>query len=153
EMLKSLVEEGALASADAESLRIPAGVRQVIARRLERLSERARRLLAVTSPMIGAFRWELVREVSSEQEDALLDALEELLAAQLLRESVVGGVASYEFSHALVAQTLYEGLPVPRRLRLHRQIAEAIERVHAPSLEPQLAALAHHFYVAASDDK
>jgi tetratricopeptide (TPR) repeat protein len=102
--------------------------------------------------MIGAFRWELVRDVANENEDMLLDALEEVLAAQLLREKVAGGFVSYEFSHALVAQTLYESLPSPRRARLNRQIGEAIERAHAAHIDAHVAALAHHFFVAASDD-
>ena len=149
EMLKHLVEE----PTPIETLQIPETVRQVIERRLARLSDRARRLLTVAAPMVGAFRWELVRDVSSTNEDELLDALEEVLAAQLLRESVIGGVASYEFSHALVAQTLHDGLPVPRRLRLHRQIGDAIERLHASDLDAHVATLAHHFYMARSEAK
>jgi DNA-binding SARP family transcriptional activator/tetratricopeptide (TPR) repeat protein len=152
EMLKHLVEENALRDARAENMTVPEGVRQVIARRLARLSEPARRLLVVASAMIGAFRWELVRDVANENEDMLLDALEEVLAAQLLREKVAGGFVSYEFSHALVAQTLYESLPSPRRARLNRQIGEAIERAHAAHIDAHVAALAHHFFVAASDD-
>jgi len=152
EMLKHLVEENALREATAEAFSVPEGVRQVIARRLQRLSEPARRLLVVASPMIGAFRWELVRDVANENEDTLLDALEEVLAAQLLREKVEDGFASYEFSHALVAQTLYESLPAPRRVRLNGQVAVAIERVHAADLDAHASALAHHFFLAAADE-
>ncbi len=148
EMLKHLVEENALGQG---TLAVPEGVRQVIGRRLARLSEPARRLLTVCSAMIGAFRWELVREVSKDDEDELLDALEEVLSAQLLRESEAAGFATYEFSHRLVAQVLYESLPLPRRARLNRQIGEAIERLYPNSLDAQLSALAHHFYLAVAD--
>ncbi len=148
EMLKHLVEENALVDG---ALAIPDGVRQVIGRRLARLSERAKRLVTIVSPMIGAFRWELVREVWKESEDDLLDALEEVLAAQLLHEGVAAGGATYELSHRLVAQVLYESFPLPRRARLNRQIGEAIERLHGSNLEPHLSALAHHFSIAATD--
>ncbi|HEY8923393.1 MAG TPA: AAA family ATPase [Polyangia bacterium] len=166
EMLKHLAEEssekdaGEARQASAldpnalDGLSVPAGVRQVIGRRLARLSERARRLLVMVSPLIGPFRWELVQAVAgaAHQEDELLDALEEVLAAQLLEERVVAGTATYELSHQLVAQTLHDALPAPRRTRLHRQIGEAIERLHPADLEEQLPALAHHFWMAASDD-
>ncbi len=148
EMLKHLVEENALVSA---TLAVPEGVRQVIGRRLARLSDRGRRLLSVCSAMIGAFRWEFVRAVSSENEDELLDALEEVLSAQLLQEGVASGFVTYEFSHRLVAQVLYESLPLPRRARLNRQIGEAIERLHAGNLDPHVPVLAHHFFMAAAD--
>jgi len=162
EMLKHLAEEhaGKVPEASAldpgalDGLSVPDGVRQVIGRRLARLSERARRLLAMVSPMIGPFRWELLQSVAgaAQQEDDLLDALEEVLAAQLLEERVVAGAATYELSHQLVAQTLHDALPAPRRTRLHRQIGEAIERLHPADLEEHLPALAHHFWMAASDD-
>jgi DNA-binding SARP family transcriptional activator/tetratricopeptide (TPR) repeat protein len=151
EMLKHLVEERALGHAAVNALSVPDGVRQVIGRRLTRLSERARRLLAGVSPMIGAFRWELVQAVSSVPEDDLLDALEEVLGAQLFHEGVVGGFVTYEFSHRLVAQTLHDSLPLPRRTRLHRQIGEAIEKLYANDLDEHLSPLAHHFFIAASD--
>lgn len=148
EMLKHLVEENALVDG---ALAVPEGVRQVIGRRVARLSERARRLLSVVSPMIGAFRWALVREVSKEDEDELLDALEEILGAQLLTEGVTAGDPTYEFSHRLVAQVLYESLPLPRRARLNRRIGEAIARLHADDLDPHVPALAHHFFLATAD--
>jgi DNA-binding SARP family transcriptional activator/tetratricopeptide (TPR) repeat protein len=151
EMLKHLVEENALDDASAASVTVPEGVRQVIERRLGRLSERGKRILVVASPMIGAFEWECVRALCDDNEDDLLDALEEVMGAQLLRERVASGHASYEFSHALVAQTIYESLPNPRRARLNRQIGEALERLHASNVEPHLAALAHHFHLAGVD--
>ncbi|HEY8925318.1 MAG TPA: AAA family ATPase, partial [Polyangia bacterium] len=162
EMLKHLAEENAEKVPDRrafdpgalDGLSVPDGVREVIGRRLARLSERARRLLAMVSPMVGPFRWELVRAVSGADraEDDLLDALEEVLAAQLLEERVISGAATYELSHRLVAQTVHETLPAPRRMRLHRQIGEAIERLHAGELDEHLPALAHHFFTAASDE-
>ncbi|HVJ17314.1 MAG TPA: AAA family ATPase [Polyangiaceae bacterium] len=148
EMLKHLVEENALVHG---TLAVPEGVRQVIGRRLARLSEPAKRLLGVCSAMIGSFRWELVREVSKGDEDELLDALEEVMSAQLLHEGEAAGFATYEFSHRLVAQVLYESLPLPRRSRLNRQIGEAIERLYPSRLDAELSALAHHFYLAVAD--
>src|SRR2546428_9311687 len=59
------------------------------------------------------------------------------------------GGGGYDFTHALIRQTLYEELSTPRRVLLHRQIGEALERLYVGNVEPHLAELAQHFYQAA----
>jgi predicted ATPase len=74
---------------------------------------------------------------------------EEATRAQLVRESQeVSG--RFEFMHALIRQTLYNELSSPRRVRLHRQVADAIERLTQNMPNPPLAELANHFSQAAS---
>src|SRR5207253_78071 len=67
----------------------------------------------------------------------------EAAAAGLVIELPGGG--RYRFAHALVRDTLYDALSATRRLALHRRVAEAIETIHATSLEDYLPALAHHW--------
>jgi tetratricopeptide (TPR) repeat protein len=55
----------------------------------------------------------------------------------------------YAFAHDLVRETLYEDLPAERRLELHRAVGRLLERVYADDLEPHLAEIAHHLFVAA----
>ena len=76
-------------------------------------------------------------------DDALLDALDEVLRARLVRETEAPGHLS--FSHALVHQTGYEELGTLRRAKLHWQIGEAIERRYADVLDEHVSELAHHF--------
>jgi DNA-binding CsgD family transcriptional regulator len=57
----------------------------------------------------------------------LLDCLEQALAEELVRP--LQG-ERYDFAHALVRQALYERLSPSRRARLHRRLAEALERLH-----------------------
>src|SRR5262249_34980969 len=64
---------------------IPEGVRQVITRRLSRLSEVANRLLAAASAFEGACRLDVVTRAAGIDEAVALDALDDVLAAQLLR--------------------------------------------------------------------
>ncbi|MCH7707969.1 MAG: mitochondrial fission ELM1 family protein, partial [Myxococcales bacterium] len=82
-------------------------------------------------------------------EAALLDLLDEALAAQLVSERRGDGAGSYDFTHALIRQTLYGELSTPRRVLLHRQIGEALEALYGENLESHLSELAHHFYQAA----
>src|SRR5439155_22133129 len=53
------------------------------------------------------------------------------------------------FAHALIRETLYGGLTTPRRVQLHRRVAEALRRLYAQDPEPHLAELAYHFFEAA----
>ena len=159
EVLTHLLEEGKLYRGDdgrwtsdattVEDLGIPEGVREVVGRRLSRLSESCNDMLTLASTMTSGFSWEALLAVSALGEATLLEALEEALAAQLVRERGAERGGSYEFTHALIRQTLYEELSTPRRVLLHRQIGEALEGVYGESVEAHLPELAHHFFQAA----
>jgi DNA-binding SARP family transcriptional activator len=147
ELLRHLEESGG-STIDAADLGLPEGVKEVIARRLSRLSDEANRVLAVGSVVGATFTLPLLERISDTGADPErhLDALEEALRAGLIREPAP---TRYAFAHALVRQTVYSELSSTRRARLHRRVAEAIEQ--APDAEPQVGALAHHFAEAALD--
>jgi tetratricopeptide (TPR) repeat protein len=152
EVLRHLAETGALERQDAgwvqslpiEELGIPEGVREVVGRRLLRLSSEANRALRSAAVVGTEFEYSVVKEVGGLREDALLGALEEAVQAHLLVE-VPGPAARYRFAHALVRDTLYEELSGARRRLLHRHVAEAIESLYAGHLDDHLPALSHHF--------
>src|SRR5262249_44754226 len=114
EVLLHLEEEGALGFADGntppgpESLRLPETVHQVIARRLARLPEATNQFLGVGAAFTGGIDFEVARRVAGLEERVALDALDSALGAQLL--VAVGQNSAYDFTHALVRHTLYEGL-------------------------------------------
>jgi predicted ATPase len=158
EVLSHLVESGKLYwdgshwrtnVTSTSELGIPEGVREVVGRRLSALSEACNRMLTVASAMPAGFSWEMLRATVEGEEPALLDALEEALAARLVRERAGAHGAGYEFTHALIRQTLYEELSAPRRVLLHRRIGERLEALHGSDAGPHLAELAHHFFQAA----
>jgi predicted ATPase/class 3 adenylate cyclase len=160
EVLSHLVEEGRLfrdengrwtagGITDISELGIPEGVREVIGRRLSRLSDGCNRMLTLVSTMTGGFTWDALKAVSGEDEAKLLDLLDEALGAQLVHERKGDQAGTYDFTHALIRQTLYEELSTPRRVLLHRQIGEALEKLYAANPEPHLTELAHHFFQAA----
>ncbi len=158
EVLSHLVESGKLYwdgehwrtnVTSTSELGIPEGVREVVGRRLSAVSEVCNRVLTVASAMPGGFTWDVLRATVEVEEASLLDAFEEALAARLIRERDGGQMTSYEFTHALIRQTLYEELSPPRRVLLHRHIAERLEVLHAANAGPALSELAHHFFQAA----
>ena len=63
-------------------------------------------------------------------------------AAVIEERSSVGGVVSFWFTHAFFRQTLYEETFTPRRIRLHRQVGEALEQVYSARLAEHASEMA-----------
>jgi tetratricopeptide (TPR) repeat protein len=82
--------------------------------------------------------------MSGEDEDLVLDRLDGAQAASLIVERA-GQPGWFSFSHALVEHTLYEELGATRRARLHRRIAEALERQVGGDPGERIGELAHHW--------
>jgi tetratricopeptide (TPR) repeat protein len=160
EVFQHLAEEGRLFTSDGnwrsdlhvDTLNVPEGVRLVIGRRLERLSETARRVLTTGAVLGRTFSLALLEELESGPggagPDAMLDAIEEAERAHLVTPHGNGRDAQYMFGHELIRQTLADALSMPRRQRLHGRIALAIETLHASQLAKHVSMLAHHFYQA-----
>src|SRR5205085_1933567 len=62
---------------------------------------------------------------------------------------VSGSLGHYRFAHGLLCEVLRDDLSPTKKMRLHQQIGEVIEDVHAGDLEPHLAELAYHYWEAA----
>ncbi|MGH9010207.1 MAG: ATP-binding protein, partial [Acidimicrobiia bacterium] len=125
-------------------LGIPPGVKDVVARRLSRLSEPAQKLLGVAGAFEGPFNFELVATVSGVGDDEGLDALDEALDAQILHPTDVAD--TYVFASAVTRQTVYGSLSSSRQVRLHRRVAEALEATHpwpTPAQSGEIAAQYH----------
>jgi class 3 adenylate cyclase/tetratricopeptide (TPR) repeat protein len=151
EMLLHLAESGLIVHREGRwqsdftlaEVGIPEGIREVIGRRLSRLSDTANAALSIGAVLGPEFDVSLVEALSGADPDALLDALDEAARASIVRE-VVGVFGRYAFAHALVRSTLYGELSTNRRVRMHWQVTEAIEARHPHDLDDHLDALAHH---------
>jgi TolB-like protein/Tfp pilus assembly protein PilF len=157
EVFRHLSEEGLLfdtegrwrTDVDVESLDVPEGVRLVIGWRLERLAEATRK--ALTTAAVVGLRFELrILEASSPDPGSVLESVEEAEAARLIVPTGGGREARYEFSHALVRQTLLGALSVPRLQRQHLAVADAMEKVYGTRIEEHAAELAHQLFQAGS---
>jgi hypothetical protein len=145
-----LVEQhdGALRRVAGESLagHMPEGLRDVVGKRLSRLSPAANQVLSVASVIGREFQLDVLRRVHAGPEEELERALEAAVGAALVEEhSVVGATITYRFSHAFFQQTLYDEIMAPKRIRLHQQVAHVLEEVHGRRLEDHATELAEHY--------
>jgi tetratricopeptide (TPR) repeat protein len=154
EVIRYLAEDGLIARKEGQwrptrdtplEMSIPEGLRDVIGKRLSLLSPDCNQLLAVASVIGREFALETLRAVAGKNEDAFVNALKEAVRLSVLEERSQRGVVRYRFTHAFFRQTLYEEMVAPQRLKLHQQVARALETLYAKRLKEHAAELAEHF--------
>lgn len=127
---------------------LPESLRESLKWRFDKLSEEQREVVGLAAVIGEEATFEGLLELSGKQEDDLLDDLDDLLRAGILRESRQGREERYRFSHPLLRQVALEQLSQRRRRRLHAKYAETLEERGA---SPQL--LAWHYAQAENPDK
>lgn len=130
----------------ASELRLPAQVTGAIVIRAERLGEACRKVLTLASFLGDSFSLATLAAVSGVSEDDLLNLLEEAMRQRLLRSEG----ATFQFAHSLIRHVFYHEPSTPRRQRLHKQIAESLQRLHAEDLDKHVLEIAHHLVKAGS---
>jgi class 3 adenylate cyclase/DNA-binding SARP family transcriptional activator len=129
-------------SIDFAALDLPAGVRDVVARRVRRLPEPVNDVLGLAAVIGVEFDAALIGQAAQRPTGDVLESLDQATDARLVRERP-GRMGQYAFSHALIRQTVYQELRTARRARLHARVGSAMEE--ADGSELPVAALAHHF--------
>jgi class 3 adenylate cyclase len=156
ELIRHMTEAGAIVHEDGgrwhvvgevAELGLPQSVREVIARRVERLGPDGRTALTAAAVIGRDFDLDLLVAVAGLPQAQLLDLLDEAVAASLLQENSQRA-GRFTFVHALVAHTLYDGLGPTRRAVLHRQVAEALEEQCGDEPGERLGELAAHWAAA-----
>ena len=155
EVLRHLAETGAIERREGrwttrlpvDQLGIPEGIRDVVGRRLARLSGDTNQTLRVAAVVGPEFELGVVQAAGGLSEETLLAAIEEAADARVVTEV---SATRFRFAHALVRATLYESLNTARQVALHRKTAEAIEAIHESALDDHLPALAHHWAKASA---
>ena len=132
EVLKALIEQGSVRResgkwhrCDMAQLLIPQSVKEAIGHRLDRVSQNSNEVLRVAAILGKVFTFNELSAAAEQNEDILLDALDEATNAQLI---AAGSDDSFNFTHDKIREVLYEELNPIRRRRLHRHVAEGLER-------------------------
>jgi class 3 adenylate cyclase/tetratricopeptide (TPR) repeat protein len=139
ELLRMLVDEGHLrrsngnwlVSRELQSVRLPPTIQALLAARLDTL-EPDERVVVERAAVVGpVFWWSAVTELAPRDVRPRLAAhLQALVRRDFLchAESAVAGEDAFAFSHALVRDAAYAGLPKEVRAELHEQHAGWLER-------------------------
>jgi tetratricopeptide (TPR) repeat protein len=151
EVLKALIESGSVhresgrwKRCEMTDLLIPQSVKEAIGNRLDRVSEQCNEVLRVCAVLGKVFTFDELAAATEQNEDALLDALDEAVGTQLI--AAVSN-DSFSFTHDKIREVLYEEINPIRRRRLHRHVAEGLEknqRGYCCAVEK----LAHHYIQA-----
>lgn len=140
ELVRLMVAEGV----DAAHGGIPAGVGDVVRRRLARLPPQTATALRQAAVLGREVDITLLAELARSDDDELLDALEPAVLAGLVEEPAPDRI---RFAHNLIRDTLYDDMSVLRRSRLH---AAALQMLRGRSADT--ASLAYHAVAAATAD-
>jgi ATP/maltotriose-dependent transcriptional regulator MalT len=141
EVARLLTAEGHLAQV-GDRLVVPGDVREALLLRVRQLPDDCVEALTLAAVIGRDFSLDLLTRLRGE---AAVEALQPAVRAALIIPADPG---SLRFSHAVVSEALYDATPPARRLHLHRDIAEALEKMPAASVETQLASIAHHAHRA-----
>jgi DNA-binding SARP family transcriptional activator/ABC-type cobalamin/Fe3+-siderophores transport system ATPase subunit len=130
-------------------LTVPQRVRDLVTARVERLSDRARQLLAVAAVVGREFDFTLLQRASGLTERDAAAGVEELVRRRMLH----GVDDGFDFTHDRIREVVYSGLLPPRRKLLHGDVATTLETLTAQAFEPPAAALGTHYRHAEVWDK
>ena len=148
ETARLLMAEHQIAREVAETGRVPVPeeVRTLIRRRLDPLPAEAYDTLRMAAVLGRDFEVGVLAALSDQSPDALLDVLGQGGELAVVEDR---GLGRWQFSHALLRETLYDDMRPSQRLALHRGAGEAIERVAGGDVASRASQLAHHFFEAA----
>jgi ABC-type transport system substrate-binding protein/serine/threonine protein kinase len=155
ELVRSLIDSGGIApdetgewtmagemgiSADA----LPVTIQQAVEKRIERLPEELRNVLATASILGKTFDFGDL-ELLAGDEVELDDAIDTLIADGILEEERESRGDRLTFASGIVRDVLYNDLSRRKRKSLHRKYGTQIEKKHAGRLDRVLPQLVHHF--------
>lgn len=141
-------------------LGVPDGIKQMIEMQVDHLDANKQRILEVAS-VVGSKFSALAVVAGLKEERAPIEVLCAELARQRQFIEDCGiqimpngeAVSRYGFIHALYRKVLYERVPAPRRVRLHRRIGERGEAFYGEGARAIAAQLAMHFELGGDNQR
>ncbi|MBX2797165.1 MAG: protein kinase [Myxococcales bacterium] len=125
-------------------LEIPIGVRQMMKSRLDAVSPTDRPALEVLAVEQRDVDLDVLLDVLDDDEEAVLDSLDRLLSAGIVRERRAGDSVFHCVTHRKFADVVYRDLDADRRAWLHRRVAAAME-LHYANQPAALEIVGEHY--------
>ena len=105
------------------ALALPAGMTDLVGRRLSRLPPDALRVLVTAAALGRTFALPLLTEASGASADIVLDAVDAALASSVLEPARDQDDDTYQFAHALLVDAVLKSVSPARRRLTHERIA------------------------------
>ena len=158
EVYRHLIEEGKVFDAagqfrtdlEIDESDVPENVRLIIGRRLERLDEKEKQVLAAAAVIGRSFSFQLLTGISQTDVDELFTVIEKAQEMGIIIPSSEGPERPFTFAHELVRQTLLAGISSPRRQHLHSRVAEEIEKLSSGAVNESAGEISDHLVKAGS---
>ncbi len=154
EMLNSMMDEGVIdpysykwdPEKDLSDIYVPASIKEVTGRRLERLSKVEKKVLMYASVIGTEFSFEILEHTVNMDVIELLDVIDELIGQRLIHEKEADDEEIYRFGHVQTRAAIYDNMGRSRRRILHKQVGEAMEELYGGRLEEFYYSLSRHFH-------
>jgi predicted ATPase len=138
-MLRMFVDDGLLQksgtrwipASDLSEVEMPPTIQALLAARLDRLTPEEQEVIQRAAVMGKAFWWGAVSELAADRVAGGVGAqLQSLLRKELIRpdRSSFAGEDAFRFSHILIRDAAYRGMPKELRSDLHQRFARWLER-------------------------
>jgi len=148
-VLQGVVEDRAgqmIATVAPAELKFPDRITGMIAARIQGLSDPCRSLLTVAACLGDSVALPILRAAADASEDVLLELLDDAVRQRL----IVSEAETFQFAHPLIRHVFYTAPSAAQRQVLHRQIADALERLSLLGSEDHLLEITHHLIGAGS---
>jgi len=161
ELINALVERGDFEGEKGayrlkggiDSIPLPSTVQAVVAARIDRLEESAKKVLEIASVVGREISISILDLVTGLNPAELSEAAQHLRQAELLYDVPPFEQRLLAFRHPLIQEVAYRSLLHERRRELHSKVAQAIESLFKDRAEERASLLAYHLEQAGENLK
>jgi len=161
ELINALVERGDFEGEKGayrlkggiDSIPLPSTVQAVVAARIDRLEESAKKVLEIASVVGREISISILDVVTGLNPAELSEAAQHLRQAELLYDVPPFEQRLLAFRHPLIQEVAYRSLLHERRRELHSKVAQAIESLFKERAEERASLLAYHLEQAGENLK
>ena len=161
ELINALVERGDFEGergsfrlkGGIDTIPLPSTVQAVIAARIDRLEDNAKRVLEIASTIGREISMLVLERVAGLEQPELSEAVQHLRQAELLYDVPPFEQRLLAFRHPLIQEVAYRSLLQDRRRELHSKIAQVIETIFTDRAEERASLLAYHLEQAGENLK
>jgi class 3 adenylate cyclase/tetratricopeptide (TPR) repeat protein len=161
ELINALVERGDFEGEKGayslkggiDAIPLPTTVQAVVAARIDRLEENAKRVLEIASVVGREISISILDFVTGLSPTELSEAAQHLRQAELLYDVPPFEQRLLAFRHPLIQEVAYRSLMHERRRELHSKVAQAIESLFKDHAEERASLLAYHLEQAGENLK